>query len=33
LSDLNRRAKNVVRFYNKRGTGEQRIKVGKLAIT
>ena len=33
VTDLNRRAKNVVRFYNKRGTAEQWIKEGKLAIT
>jgi hypothetical protein len=31
--NLNRQAKNVVRFYNKRGTAEQWIKEGKLAIT
>jgi hypothetical protein len=32
VTNLNRRAKNVVRFYNKRGTAEQWIKEGKLAI-
>jgi hypothetical protein len=33
VTDLTRQAKNVVRFYNKRGTAEQWIKEGKLAIT
>ena len=33
VTNLNLRAKNVVRFYNKRGTAEQWIKEGKLAIT
>lgn len=33
VTALNQRAKNVVRFYNKRGTAEQWIKEGKLAIT
>ena len=28
-----RRAKNIVRFYNKRGTAEQWIKEGKIALT
>jgi len=33
VTNLNRRAKNVVRFYNKRGTAEQWIKEGKIALT
>ena len=33
VTNLNLRGKNVVRFYNKRGTAEQWIKEGKLAIT
>lgn len=33
VTNLNRRAKNVVRFYNKRGTVEQWIKEGKIALT
>jgi hypothetical protein len=33
VANLSRRAKNVVRLYNKLGTAEQRIKEGKLAIT
>ena len=33
VTNLNRRAKNVVRFYNKRGTAEQWIKEGKIART
>ncbi len=33
VTNLNRRAKNVVCFYNKRGTAEQWIKEGKIALT
>jgi len=33
VTNLNWRAKNVVRFYNKRGTAEQWIKEGKIALT
>ena len=33
VTNLNRRAKNVVHFYNKRGTAEQWIKEGKIALT
>jgi hypothetical protein len=33
VTNLNRRAKNVVRFYNKRRTAEQWIKEGKIALT
>ena len=32
VTNLNRRAKHVVRFYNKRGTAEQWIKEGKIAL-
>ena len=32
VTDLNKRAKNVVKFYNGRGTAEQWIKEGKNAI-
>jgi len=32
VTNLNKRAKNVVEFYNGRGTAEQRIKEGKNAI-
>jgi hypothetical protein len=33
VTNLNRRTKNVVRLYNKRGTTEQWIKEGKIALT
>jgi hypothetical protein len=33
VTNLNRRAPQVVRFYNKRGTAEQWIKEGKIALT
>ena len=33
VTNLNRRAQKVVRFYNKRGTAEQWIKEGKIALT
>ena len=33
VTNLNRRAKNVVHSYNKRGTAEQWIKEGKIALT
>jgi len=33
VTNLNRRARNMVRFYNKRGTAEQWIKEGKIALT
>jgi hypothetical protein len=32
ITNMNRSSKNVVKFYNTRGTGEQRIKEGKGAI-
>ena len=32
VTNLNRQARNVVRFYNGRGTGEQWIKEGKYAL-
>ena len=33
VTNLNWHAKSVVRFYNKRGTAEQWIKEGKIALT
>ncbi len=32
VTNLNQRSKNVVKFYNGRGTAEQRIKEGKNAV-
>ncbi len=33
VTNLNWHSKSVVRFYNKRGTAEQWIKEGKIALT